>query len=82
MYQPSEKWNAMIKSGGHGVVKFDVFCDNCNKRISEHIDSDDIERKGFHSDKPIKCFCDKTCAQVWEVANNKILWKYGWRPAL
>jgi len=82
MWTESKKWKEMRANGGHGVVRFDVFCGHCNKQIGEDVASDRIGTCGLRTEKPMETFCDCQCAADWQAANGQILWSYGWRPTI
>lgn len=82
MWTDSKKWKEMRANGGHGVVRFDVFCGHCNKQLAEDVDSDGIAKCGFRTEKPMEIFCGYKCAADYQAATGKRLWSYVWRPTL
>lgn len=82
MWTDSKKWKEMCAHGGHGVVRFDVFCGHCRKQLGEDVDADGIDKCGLRTDKPLEVFCGYKCAEAYQTATGKRLWSYGWRPTL
>jgi hypothetical protein len=78
MWTDSKKWQEMRRNGGHGVVRFDVFCGQCNKQIGEDVSADCISKCGLNSDSPMEIFCDSACAKVYEVEKGVTLFNNGW----
>jgi hypothetical protein len=70
----------MRAAGGHGVVRFDVFCGHCHKQLAEDVDADEIDSAGFRVDKPMDIYCDRTCARRHGEKLGRTLWTYGWTP--
>lgn len=82
MWTESKKWRELRASGGHGVVRFDVFCGHCNKQLGENLDSEDFHTVCFQTDAPMETFCDFVCAAKYQATTGKVLLRYGWSNAL
>jgi hypothetical protein len=82
MWADSKRWKELCASGGHGVVRFDVFCGHCKKQLGEDVDSDGINKCGLMTAKPIEIFCDRSCAEAFQAKTGVRLLSYGWRPAI
>lgn len=82
MLTESKKWQELCASGGHGVVRFDVFCAQCNKQLADNVDAGEIRNCGLQTDRPMEIFCDEKCASDYQVATGIRLFSYGWRSAL
>jgi len=70
MWTESQKWRDMRANGGHGVVRFDVFCSHCNKQIGEDVDADGTNKCGVPSRWPMDVFCNSQCIWDYEAAKN------------
>ena len=82
MWTDSKKWKEMRLAGGHGVVKFDVFCGHCNKQLAEDVGADEVRKYGLHTDGPMEVFCSYKCAAEYQSSTGKALFNYGWTPTL
>jgi hypothetical protein len=82
MWNESQKWQELRRSGGHSVVRFDVFCGHCKKLISEDVGCDNLHAKGFWSDRPMDVFCDSQCAMGYQAKNGVRLMNLKWTGAI
>lgn len=64
MWVESKKWKELIKSGGHSVVRFDVYCCQCKKQIGEDVPVKDLFYRAqgrFMVERPMEVACSMEC---------------------
>ena len=77
-WRASVKWLQRRQEGGHGIVRLDVFCGQCEEQIAEDILPADLKSYGLHTDRPMDVFCSLPCMAAREAVSAQAHCSLAW----